>query len=66
MLDWQAGCSTPFLEGVRAPAWARTEAVKRQGFDGAMRYLPADQRRFPTELSGEPAAASLGLLPTAK
>jgi hypothetical protein len=67
MLAWQAGCITPFVEDVRAPAWSRPEAGKRQVFDRAMRYLPADQRRFLTELSGEAAAASLGLLlPTAK
>jgi glyoxylase-like metal-dependent hydrolase (beta-lactamase superfamily II) len=64
--DWQEGYIEAFIEAIHAADWSDPSAAK----DGVVRrmteYLPGGELQFLMELSVDPVAEKLGLLPNAR
>jgi glyoxylase-like metal-dependent hydrolase (beta-lactamase superfamily II) len=64
MWDWQRGYIEAFLDAVSGADWSEPEGAKA-GVVGRMKmYEPSDELQFLMELSIEPVAAKLGLVPS--
>jgi glyoxylase-like metal-dependent hydrolase (beta-lactamase superfamily II) len=63
--DWQRSYLETFLEAVRATDWSSPEQAHASVVAEMTRFLPSDELQFLMELSIEPVAAQLGLVPTA-
>jgi glyoxylase-like metal-dependent hydrolase (beta-lactamase superfamily II) len=63
--DWQRGYIETFLDAVGAADWSRPEHAHASVVAEMKRFLPSDELQFLMELSIEPVAARLGLVPTA-
>ncbi|MBV8991076.1 MAG: MBL fold metallo-hydrolase [Solirubrobacterales bacterium] len=61
--DWQERYINTFIEALHAADWTDPEAAKTSVVDRMTEYLPTSDLRFLMELSIEPVAAQLGLLP---
>jgi glyoxylase-like metal-dependent hydrolase (beta-lactamase superfamily II) len=62
--DWQEGYIKTFIEALHAADWTDPETARTSVIDRMTEYLPSSDLRFLMELSVEPFAAQLGLLPT--
>jgi glyoxylase-like metal-dependent hydrolase (beta-lactamase superfamily II) len=63
--DWQRSYIETFLEAVRTADWSSPEQAHASVVAEMTRFLPSDELQFLMELSIEPVAAQLGLVPTA-
>jgi glyoxylase-like metal-dependent hydrolase (beta-lactamase superfamily II) len=61
--DWQARYIGAFLEAVQEVDWSDRDAAKARVIGRMTDYLPSDELQFLMELSIEPVAAKLGLIP---
>jgi glyoxylase-like metal-dependent hydrolase (beta-lactamase superfamily II) len=62
--DWQRSYIETFLEAVRAADWSSPGQAHTSVVAEMTRFLPSDELQFLMELSIEPVAAQLGLVPT--
>jgi glyoxylase-like metal-dependent hydrolase (beta-lactamase superfamily II) len=63
LLDWQRGYIERFVEAIREADWSNPEEADAAVLAATSEYLPSEDLRFLIELSIEPVAAKLGLLP---
>jgi glyoxylase-like metal-dependent hydrolase (beta-lactamase superfamily II) len=63
--EWQRHYIETFVDAVRSADWEHRNAAKTAVVERMTRLLPSDELRFLMELSIEPVAARLGLLPPA-
>jgi glyoxylase-like metal-dependent hydrolase (beta-lactamase superfamily II) len=61
--DWQEGYISAFIEAVQDADWSDPDAAKAQVVGRMTDYLPSGELQFLMELSIEPVAAKLGLIP---
>jgi glyoxylase-like metal-dependent hydrolase (beta-lactamase superfamily II) len=61
--DWQRSYIETFLDAVRTADWPTPEQAQAQVVAEMKRFLPTDELSFLMELSVEPVAAQLGLVP---
>jgi glyoxylase-like metal-dependent hydrolase (beta-lactamase superfamily II) len=61
--DWQEGYINEFIEAINKADWSDPEAAKDSVVRRMTEYLPAGELQFLMELSVEPVAAKLGLVP---
>jgi glyoxylase-like metal-dependent hydrolase (beta-lactamase superfamily II) len=61
--DWQEGYINAFLEAIHEADWSDPDAAKERVVRRMTEYLPAGELHFLMELSIEPVAASLGVIP---
>jgi glyoxylase-like metal-dependent hydrolase (beta-lactamase superfamily II) len=61
--DWQERYIGAFLEAVQEVDWSDRDAAKARVIGRMTDYLPSDELQFLMELSIEPVAAKLGLIP---
>jgi glyoxylase-like metal-dependent hydrolase (beta-lactamase superfamily II) len=61
--DWQRSYIETFLDAIRTANWTNPEAARAAVVGEMKRYLPTDELLFLMELSVEPVAAQLGLVP---
>jgi glyoxylase-like metal-dependent hydrolase (beta-lactamase superfamily II) len=64
--NWQEGYINSFIEAIRAADWSDPETAKSAVVRRMTEYLPSSDLQFLMELSVEPVAAKLGLLPEAR
>jgi glyoxylase-like metal-dependent hydrolase (beta-lactamase superfamily II) len=64
--DWQERYITVFVEAIQEADWSDPDAAKGQVVGRMADYLPDGELRFLMELSVEPVAAMLGLVPDAR
>ena len=62
-LDWQEGYINSFIEAIEKADWSDRDAAKAQVVGRMTDYLPSEELRFLMELSVEPVATKLGLMP---
>jgi glyoxylase-like metal-dependent hydrolase (beta-lactamase superfamily II) len=65
-LDWQERYINAFIEAIQEADWSDRDAAKAQVVGRMVEYLPNGELRFLIELSVEPVAAKLGLVPDAR
>lgn len=65
LLSWQRGYIERFLEAVHSADWADADKAKQGVVDAMSGYLESEQLRFLMELSIEPVAGKLGVVPEA-
>lgn len=63
-LDWQEGYINAFIEAIHAAEWSDPDAAKEEVVGRMTEYLPRGELQFLMELSVEPVAAKLGLIPS--
>jgi glyoxylase-like metal-dependent hydrolase (beta-lactamase superfamily II) len=63
-LDWQEGYISTFIEAVQEADWSDPDAAKARVVARMTDYLPAGELQFLMELSVEPVAGKLGLIPS--
>ena len=63
MWDWQRGYIETFVEAVSEADWSEPEQAKAAVVARMKEYEPSDELQFLMELSVEPVATQLGLLP---
>ncbi len=63
-LDWQEGYISTFIEAVQEADWSDPDAAKARVVGRMTDYLPAGELQFLMELSVEPVAGKLGLIPS--
>lgn len=63
--EWQVGYIETFVEATRNADWSDTANAKATVVAVVKQYLPTDELQFLMELSVEPLAVTLGVLPTA-
>jgi glyoxylase-like metal-dependent hydrolase (beta-lactamase superfamily II) len=61
--DWQEGYISAFLEAIQEADWSDPDAAKARVVGRMTDYLPSGELQFLMELSIEPVAAKLGLIP---
>jgi glyoxylase-like metal-dependent hydrolase (beta-lactamase superfamily II) len=61
--DWQEGYISAFIEAVQDADWSDPDAAKARVVGRMTDYLPSGELQFLMELSIEPVAAKLGLIP---
>lgn len=61
--DWQRGYLETFVGAVSSADWSDPESARGAVLDEMTRYLPSDRLRFLMELSIDPVARKLGVLP---
>jgi glyoxylase-like metal-dependent hydrolase (beta-lactamase superfamily II) len=64
--EWQEGYINAFIEAIQEADWADPDAAKDRVVGRMKEYLPADELQFLMELSIEPVATKLGLVPDAR
>ena len=62
-LDWQEGYINSFIEASEKADWSDRDAAKAQVVGRMTVYLPSEDLQFLMELSVEPVATKLGLMP---
>jgi glyoxylase-like metal-dependent hydrolase (beta-lactamase superfamily II) len=61
--DWQVGYINAFMEAINEADWSDPQVAKEAVVQRMTAYLPAGELQFLMELSIEPVATKLGLLP---
>lgn len=61
--DWQRGYIERFVASVRAADWSNPDSARAAVIRTMTEYLPSDKLQFLMELSIDPVAAELGLMP---
>jgi glyoxylase-like metal-dependent hydrolase (beta-lactamase superfamily II) len=61
--DWQEGYISAFIEAIQEADWSAPDAAKAQVVGRVTDYLPSADLQFLMELSIEPVAAKLGMIP---
>ena len=64
MWDWQRGYIEAFLDAVSGADWSEPEGATPGVVARMKEYEPSDELQFLMELSIEPVAAKLGLVPS--
>jgi glyoxylase-like metal-dependent hydrolase (beta-lactamase superfamily II) len=64
--DWQRRYIETFVDAVRSADWSSPEQAPADVIATVKRFLPTDELQFLMELSIEPVAAQLGLMPPAR
>jgi glyoxylase-like metal-dependent hydrolase (beta-lactamase superfamily II) len=65
-LDWQEGYINSFIEAISEADWSDRDAAKDHVIGRMTEYLPTGDLQFLMELSIEPVATKLGLVPEAR
>jgi glyoxylase-like metal-dependent hydrolase (beta-lactamase superfamily II) len=65
-LDWQEGYINAFIEAIQEADWSDPDAAKDRVVGRMTEYLPTGELQFLMELSIEPVATKLGLVPDAR